>query len=144
MTCLQPEIMVIDGLDQNRGHAGTISTKGVRIDLITYQCRLRSRHLEFLQALPDAPGEGLAGMSDTLQAVLTAELRDPVAMAVGYDAKDDILGLHHIEPLPPLLRWNAGGIGDDRIVKVQHQEFDAHGTQQLRTDVRKAMGDQLR
>ena len=48
MAKLQPNIVIIDGRYQNRGHTGTVGTQRIREDLITDQSAGLSRQAKFM------------------------------------------------------------------------------------------------
>ena len=46
MSCLQPEIMIVNGFYQNGSYTRSIGTKRIRINLVTHQRRIGSRDSE--------------------------------------------------------------------------------------------------
>ena len=143
MSCFQPEIMIVDGPDQNRSHTGAVAGDGIGIDLVTYQGSLLRGNLKLLQALPDAPGTGLPGPGDAVQIVVLTESRNTAAAGIGNHAQQHI-GLQHIaQPIFHLFRGNVGGIGHDGVVEIHHQQADIPATEQLRRQIRQLIGDQL-
>ena len=87
MPCLQPKIMIIDGLDQNGAHTATIGTQGIGKDLITGQSAFICAQSKFFQALADTLGEGFLGMGNAFDAPLPAKDLHPVIMRIRYHTK---------------------------------------------------------
>ena len=143
MPCFQPEIMIINGLDQNRLDTAAIGTQGVRKDLVTGQGAFLRRNVELCKALRDALGEGFPGMGDAGDIPPVAEDLHPVLVGVGHHAKPDGGILHHPQPCSHFLRGDAGGIGYDGIVEIQHQKFDPSGCQQFRGQIGNRADDHL-
>ena len=143
MTCLQPEIVIVDGADQNGGHADAVRAKGIGVDLIAHQRGVLCRDVIFRQTLPDALGKWLFRVGDAVQTMLPAETGHPVFVAVGDDAHGDVRLLHPVQPRRHLRRGNVSGVGHDGIVKIQHQQPDIPGVQQLRRYVGETVCDNL-
>ena len=87
MAEFQPEIMIVNGVNQNRHHTGKIPAQGVRIDLISHNCSLRSGNTISLQTLPDPSGAGLGRMGDAGNLIGFAEYLNPILVAVGHHAQ---------------------------------------------------------
>ena len=79
-------------------------------------------------------------MGNAVQAVLPAELRHPIIVAIGHDAHRNIATEHLIQPGRHRFRGHAGGIGHDGIVEIQHQQPDILTLQPLGLDI----GDGIR
>ena len=145
MPGLQPEIMIVYGIHQNGCNACAVGAQGVGIDLIADQSRLRGRDAVSIQTFPNPLGEGLFCVGNHIDPPLPAEAGNPVVVAVGHDAQPDVLlRIHGLQPAFHFLRRNGSGIGDDGIVKIQHQQPDLPLPQQLRGDIRCLAGDDFR
>ena len=62
MTQLQPEIMIVDRLDQDTADTGAVGAQGVRVDLIACQSASALGQSIAGKAFFDALGEGLFRM----------------------------------------------------------------------------------
>ena len=144
MPGLEPEIMVVDSLYQDRTDTAAIGAKGIGEDLVAHQRRPGCRDLVFFQALTDALGKGLFRVGDAIHTIVIAEDLHPVFMAVGHHAYRNIRSKDVADPGIHLLRRKAGGIGDDGIVKIQHQQFDPLLFQKFRGQVCEFPGDHSR
>ena len=132
MPGFQPKIMIVNGLHQDGGYPRPVCPQGVRIDLVPGQGRLLRRNAEPAQALPDAPEKRLFCPGDTGNVVFPAKGRYSVPLAVGDHADGDAGAFHRFQPPGHRFRWDIGGIGDDGIVKVQHEKPNAQTFQQVR------------
>ena len=144
MPCLQPEIMIVDGLHQNGPHTAAIGAQGIGEDLISHQSGLGSRDAVFGKAFFDTLGKRLFRMGDAVKTILPAEFGDPVVMTVGHDTHRNIALCHHGKPGRHFLRGDAGGVGNDGIVEVQHQKPDVLIFQPLGMNVGKGVGHHRR
>ena len=131
MPCLQPEIMVVDGLHQDRSNTGAVGAQGVGINLVAHQSRFGCGNPVFDKALIDAFGEGLFRMGNAGNTLLAAKNLHPVFVAVGNYTQLDIGFYHFFQPGTHLRCGCAGGIRHDGIVKVQHQKFDSPTAEQF-------------
>ena len=95
MPCLQPEIMIVNGLDQDGPHAAAVCTEGIGKDLIAYQRRLIGRNAIVGKALLNTSAEGFFRMGDAIQPVGSAEFSDPIPFTVGNHTHLDIRTIHH-------------------------------------------------
>ena len=143
MTCLQPEIVIVDGADHNGGHADAVRAKGIGVDLIAHQRRIFRGNVIFCQTLPDTLGKGFLRAGDAVQAALLTKARHPILVAVGDDAHGDVRLLHPVQPRRHFRRGNVGGVGHNGIVKIQHQQPDIPGVEQLRRYVGETVCDDL-
>ena len=132
MPCLQPEIVIIDGFYQDGPHPTAIGAQGVRKDLIAHQSSFLRRNAVLGKALPDPTTAGFLSMGDAIQAIGSTKLFYPVITAVGYHTHCDIGAVHHSQPIRHFGGGDAGGIGHDGIVKIQHQQPDIVQLQELR------------
>lgn len=82
MTQPQPEIMQVNGTNQNGSGPGTVSAQDVCIDLIAHHCRMGHIKTILVLALANAPLEWLFGMGDTGNPTCVAEINHPCALAV--------------------------------------------------------------
>ena len=124
MPCFQPEIMIVDGFDQNRPHTCAICAQHIREDLIADQRTSSRRHLVASQAGFDTLRKGLICVGDAIDAVGLAEGFDPVFMAVRNHTQGNFRLGHHLQPPGHLLGRLAGGIRHDGVIKIQHQKAD--------------------
>ena len=76
MAQLEPDIVVVDGGDEDGGNTAAPGAHHIGIDLVTGQSALLRRQAVLRQTLADALGEGLLGMGDTVDAVIFAENTD--------------------------------------------------------------------
>lgn len=143
MACLEPEIMIIDGLDQNGANPAAIGSQSVRKYLVTCQCTVRCRQAVSLQTLPDTFLERLFRMGDAVDAVLGAKNLYPIIVGIGHHADADVGSFHHFQPAPHFLRRYIRSIRHNGIVKVQHQQPDALPGQIFRCQPCQISGDDL-
>ena len=73
MAELEPNVVVVDGGDQNGGQTAAAGTHGVGENLVTGQGALFGGQAVLAQALPDALGEGLLCVGDAVDAVTLTE-----------------------------------------------------------------------
>ena len=133
--------MIIDSMDQDGGHAGTVCSQRVRINLIPHQSRMLRCDAISVQAFPNALGSGFPGPQNAGQAIHLAKLRNPPALAVGYDAHSHIRSCHGSQPPGHLLRGDICGVGNDGIIKIQHQEPNIPLGKQFRRHIRQCIED---
>ena len=86
MTQLQPEIMIVDGLDQDAADTGAVGAQGVRVDLIACQGANALGQSVAGKALLDALGEGLFCMGNTVNSIGGAEFLHPILFGIGNHA----------------------------------------------------------
>ena len=143
MTQLQPDIMIVNGFDQDGCDPGAIAPQHIGKDLIAGQRSSLRRNAESIQALTDPLGERLLRMGNAGNAILLTELPDTIPLAIGNHANLDVGTYHVTQPFFHSLRRNIGGIRNDGIIKIQHQQFNATTFQQFRCDLGQVGQDDL-
>ena len=96
MPCLQPEIMIVDGLYQNRTDTAAIGAQGIGKDLVACQRAFLCVQSKLPQALADALGEGFLGMGDTFKPPFPAENLHPVIVGIGNHTELDLGSFRHL------------------------------------------------
>ena len=143
MSQLQPDIMIIDGANQNWHYACIIGAEGIGIDLVAHQRSVGRQHTIFLQTLPDSLGKWLLGVGDAVNAVLVTENLDTVIVTIGHHANPDLRSIHSLQPRGHLLRRHIGRIRDNGVVKIHHQQFDLMLLQKFRRQISKFISNQF-
>ena len=82
MTQLQPDIMIVNSLYQDRCDAGTIGAHSVCENLVSHQAAFRGAGLIFFQALFDTFGKGFVSVGNTIDTIFCAEFLHTVFFAV--------------------------------------------------------------
>ena len=77
-------------------------------------------------------------------AVVFAEDLHPVILGIGDHADLHVRQLHVVEPLLHQGLGNVGGVGNDGIVKIQHQQLDAPIQQKIRSQIGHRINDDAR
>ena len=86
MTQLQPDIMIVNGLDQDGSDIGTVGAQGVGEYLITYQRANRGVDIIGGKAFFDSLGKGLPGMGNTGKTIVLGKDLHPIPLTVRNDA----------------------------------------------------------
>ena len=141
---LQPNVVQVDGLDQNGEGSGAVGAQHVGEDLVPRQSGLGGFGPVAGQALADAPASGLFGAGDAADVVGLAEVGGLRLFAVGDHAQLNVPPLHPVEPGQQLRLRHPGGVGQHGVVEVQHQKPNAPAVQELRGQVRELVKDGLR
>lgn len=143
MTKLQPNVMQVDGLDQNGGCSGAVGAQNVRKNLISRQSRLLRFGVKAGQTLVDPTAGGLLGVGDARDVVCPAKTCGLVLLAVGHHAESDTALLHPVDPGQQLLCGDLRGVGQHGIVEIQHQKVDSPLPQKLGRHVCQLVKNQL-
>ena len=143
MAQLQPDIMIVDGANQNGSHARIVSTEGIRKDLIAHQRSFLRCNAILRKAFPDALGEGFLRTDDATDAILVAEDFYTVTLAVGNNAELNLRITHFPQPCGHFVRWDIGGIRHDGIIKIHHEQADITHLEIFRFQIRQFICDQF-
>lgn len=124
MPQLQPDIMIVNGANQQRCHSGTVCTKNVRIDLIPYKSGVLPICFLLLYGTANTAHPGLCSMYNTGDLIFPAKVGDTGFMAIGYNAQVDPRIFHPAYPKQQLCRGGILRIGEHGIIKIHQQKCD--------------------
>jgi hypothetical protein len=144
MAGLQPEIMIMDRAYQYGPNASTVRSQCIRKDLVTDQGRVFRRYTELGHTFSKTHRSRFFCPDDAGNAIFLTEAYDSAPLAVGNNTQLDFGSLHFLKPSSHILRGNIRCIGNNGVIKVQHQQPDMVLTKQIGTHIRQGGANQFR
>lgn len=130
----EPDIVKMNGANQNRNDIGGICSQHISVYLVTHQSDAPCMGIQ-RNGFADAAGERFCCMCHTANSMTGTKIRRTLSLCVGHNTKTDPCLLHGLKPGFHRRRRVIPCIGHNGIIKIQQQDIDAVLVQNFRRKI---------